>query len=243
MNIVLSGYGQMGRMIETVCHERGHTISCILNQAVDYELQKEKILKANLLIDFSQPDSAMDNIRFCLENHVPIVVGTTGWHQHLEEVKQLCDLHQGSLFYAPNFSLGMNIVFRLNKQLAKMLRNSDYHFSLKEVHHTRKLDAPSGTAIHLASDIISIHNSLKSWQIDDSNDKTILPVFVERVGEVNGIHEISARSVEDLIVIRHEAFSRRGFAVGAVLAAEYLQDKKGLHNMEDLLLEQADHQE
>jgi len=176
-----------------------------------------------------------DNIHNCFNMHIPVVVGTTGWHNQLPEITTLCIEKNGSLFYASNYSLGMNIVFRLNQQLAKMLKGTNYKISIKESHHIQKLDAPSGTAITLANDVIKNHKGFKKWVIGTDAIEGILPIEVQRIGEVNGVHEIKAVSEEDTISLRHEAFSRKGFALGAVLAAEFLYDKKGVFSMDDLL--------
>lgn len=235
LSVALIGYGKMGKIIESICIERGHTIHCIIDKADDFITQSQLFSTADVAIDFSLPEAVTDNIHNCFNMHIPVVVGTTGWHNQLPEITTLCIEKNGSLFYASNYSLGMNIVFRLNQQLAKMLKGTNYKISIKESHHIQKLDAPSGTAITLANDVIKNHKGFKKWVIGTDAIEGILPIEVQRIGEVNGVHEIKAVSEEDTISLRHEAFSRKGFALGAVLAAEFLYDKKGVFSMDDLL--------
>ncbi|PKP54060.1 MAG: 4-hydroxy-tetrahydrodipicolinate reductase [Bacteroidetes bacterium HGW-Bacteroidetes-1] len=235
MNVALLGYGKMGKVIEQVCLERGHRIACVIDSIHDFELKAAQLEKADIAIDFSLPETAFDNILRCFELSLPVVVGTTGWYNHYDEVKKLC-LHKSlALFHAPNFSLGMNIVFRLNKQLAKLVNGTHYRLSLHETHHTQKLDAPSGTALRLAEDMIERVGDLKSWRIGNSEQEDVLPIDVSRIGDVSGIHEVIADSAEDTISLKHEAKGRKGFAVGAVLAAEFLFGKKGVFMMDDIL--------
>jgi 4-hydroxy-tetrahydrodipicolinate reductase len=233
MRILLLGYGKMGRLIEQVGVERGHCIAAIIDQPSHWNTVA--IEEVDVAIDFSTPLSAIDNMRQCFDRSIPLVIGTTGWQNELEEMKQLCAKKDGALFYASNFSLGMNVVFRLNRALARMLNKAGYQFRMKELHHIHKLDAPSGTALQLADDIISEIEALKSWSLDNTTDDQTLPIHVTREGEVPGTHEIIADSEVDAIILRHEAKGRRGFAMGAVMAAEFLQAKKGIYTMDDLL--------
>jgi len=233
MKILLLGYGKMGRLIEQLCSERGHSIAAVIDQPSEWGILNSK--EIDLAIDFSTPSAVLNNILNCLDRNIPIVVGTTGWFEKMEEVKKQCVEKNGALFYASNFSLGMNVVFRLNRTMARMLNKADYQFSMTEIHHIHKIDAPSGTAIQLASDIIRETDSLKNWSIEDNTDFTTLPIHVIRENEVPGTHEIVADSSVDTIVLRHEAKGRQGFAKGAVVAAEFLLGKKGIYTMDDLL--------
>lgn len=235
--IAIIGYGKMGKMIASTAERRGHHIGCIIDRPEDWDHSIEQIKSCNVAIDFSIPTAAMENIKKCFELQLPVVVGTTAWYDQLQEVELLCRTLHGGLFYAPNFSLGMNAVFALNEHLAELIGDRGYHFSIREVHHIHKLDAPSGTAIKLAESFIQHQKKLKSWQIDayGETSEDFLPIVVERTGEVNGYHEVIARSDADLIRISHEALNREGFALGAVLAAEFIYDKQGIYTMRDLL--------
>lgn len=235
LNIALIGYGKMGKMIEEVCRERGHSIQCTIDSEEDWKTKSQLLDQVDVAIDFSLPQTAVAHIQKLLDRKIPLVIGTTGWYDQLTEISSRCNQLGGSLFYAPNFSLGMNIVFRLNQQLAKLINGTDYQLTLKETHHIHKLDAPSGTAIQLANDIIHNSELYRRWAITDSPEKETLAIEVHREGEVNGTHEITAYSPDDSITIRHEAFNRRGFAIGAVVAAEFLAGKKGVFTMKDLL--------
>lgn len=235
LEVALIGYGKMGKMIEEVCLERGHHIKCTIDSDEDWKQKTHLVETADVAIDFSLPQTAVAHIQTLLGRNIPLVIGTTGWYAQLAEITALCHQKNAALFYAPNFSLGMNMVFQLNKQLAHLINATGYHLSIKETHHIHKLDAPSGTALQLANDIIENNKAYSRWAITDMPDSEVLPIEVHREGEVNGIHEIIASSPEDSISLRHEAFSRRGFALGAVVAAEFLVGKKGIFNMNDLL--------
>lgn len=235
MNIALVGYGKMGREIERIALERGHTIVCIIDIDNRHDFESEAFRSAQVAIEFSRPDAAIDNYRKCFQAGVPIVSGTTGWLEHLDEIKQACERGQ-TFFYASNFSLGVNLFFALNKRLAEMMNGFPvYEPHMKEVHHTQKMDAPSGTAITLAEDIIERLNRKNQWvghQIQHANEVEIIS---ERTGEVPGYHEVIYDSTEDTITISHNAKSRVGFALGAVLAAEFTATHKGFLGMNDLL--------
>lgn len=231
MKIALLGYGRMGKEIEKIAISRGHEIVIKKDQGdtVDIKL-------ADVAIDFSVPSAAFDNISLCLNNGVPVVSGTTGWLEKYDEAVQLCNQNKGGFIYASNFSLGVNIFFEINKQLAKMMDQvSDYTTAIEEIHHTKKLDAPSGTAITLAEGIIE--NSKKSeWQLDgDVNNETSIPITAKRIPDVPGTHTISYDSEVDSIEIKHTAHSRKGFALGAVIAAEWIIGKSGVFSMRDVL--------
>lgn len=231
MKIALLGYGRMGKEIEKIAVSRGHEIVIKKDQGdvVDITL-------ADVAIDFSVPTSAFDNISLCLQNAIPVVSGTTGWLEKYEDAVELCNQNKGGFIYASNFSLGVNIFFEINKRLAKMMDQvSDYTTAIEEIHHTKKLDAPSGTAITLAEGIID--NSKKSeWELDgDVNNESIIPITAKRIPDVPGTHTISYDSLVDKIEIKHTAHSRKGFALGAVIAAEWIIGKSGVFSMRDVL--------
>lgn len=230
MKIALLGYGKMGKTIETIAVQRGHTIVLKTSETIN-----EGIKEADVAIDFSVPDAAVHNISNCFNHNVPVISGTTGWLDHYEDMVLLCQEKQGAFIYASNFSLGVNIFFELNKNLAKMMAPlKDYHVTLEEIHHTQKLDAPSGTAISLAQDIIANHERYDHWALDQKQDKTI-PITAKRIENVSGTHSIDYISEVDTIEIKHTAHSRQGFALGAVVAAEWLLGKTGVFTMKDVL--------
>jgi len=231
MKIALLGYGRMGKEIEKIALERNHEIVIKTNGD-----EKIDITKADVAIDFSMPEVAYANISNCIKHQIPVVSGTTGWLEKYNEIVAYCHEKEASFLYASNFSLGVNIFFELNRQLAKMMNSlEDYTLSIEEIHHTKKLDAPSGTAITLAEGIIE--NSIKEgWELSEatSSDKKI-PIIAKRIPDVPGTHTVSYHSIIDSIKIKHTAHSRKGFALGAIIAAEWLADKKGVYSMKDLL--------
>lgn len=230
MNIALLGYGKMGKIIEKVALERGHNIILKVSSATkDYTLDH-----IDVAIDFSIPSSAVDNITKCLNQNIPIISGTTGWLDKYDDMVSLCSSKKGTFLYASNFSLGVNIFFELNNTLAKLLNDfQQYTVNIVETHHTQKLDAPSGTAISLAEGIIE-RTDYKNWTLDAPKQNEI-GIFAERIENVPGTHEINYNSEVDSIQIKHTAHNRQGFAVGAVIAAEYVHDKKGIFTMKDVL--------
>lgn len=235
MNIALVGYGKMGHEIERIALERGHTIVCIIDIDNRHDFESEAFRSAHVAIEFSRPDAALDNFRKCFRAGVPVVSGTTGWLEHKDEVLEACSQGQ-TFFYASNFSLGVNLLFALNKRLAEMMNGFPvYDLHLKEVHHTHKLDAPSGTAITLAEDILERMDRKQRWVGHETNNQEDLIILSERTGEVPGYHEIVYDSSVDTITISHNAKSRVGFALGAVLAAEFAATHKGYLGMNDLL--------
>lgn len=236
MNIAIIGYGKMGKEIEKTALERGHNIVCVIDNESDWETKNELIVTADVAIEFSMPKVAPDNIKKCFDKDIPVVCGTTGWNEHENEIRERCLNDGKALFYAPNFSIGMNFMFMINKMLARFAQHYRYELSIRETHHIHKLDMPSGTAVKLANDIIANNSNYSQWALDASKEG-ILPVISIREGEVFGIHNVKAVSECDEINISHQAFSRKGFAVGAVTAAEFLIGKKGLYNMNDLLNE------
>lgn len=238
MRIALLGYGRMGKMIEQIALNRGHEIVLIVDENNRTDCSGDQLKKAEVAIDFSIPGVAVENYKWCFDCGVPVVSGTTGWLEKWDEVATYCQAKDGGFFYASNFSVGVNIFFQLNKFLAKMMGGfNDYKVFIEETHHIHKLDAPSGTAITIAEGILNNHPAYHSWKLDEGKDmpEDVLPVAAKRIGEVPGIHAVTYKSSVDEIEIRHSAFSREGFAQGAVLAAEFMNGKKGIYGMEDLL--------
>jgi 4-hydroxy-tetrahydrodipicolinate reductase len=230
MKIALLGYGRMGQEIEKIATSRGHEI-VIRKDAGD----SIDITKADVAIDFSIPTSAFENIRNCLENNVPVISGTTGWLEKYTEAVNLCKEKKGAFIYASNFSVGVNIFFELNKQLAKMMSNlEDYNISMEEIHHTKKLDAPSGTAITLAEGIIE-NTSKENWKLGTEISEINIPIEAKRIPDVPGTHTVWYSSEVDTIEIKHTAHNRKGFALGAVIAAEWIIGKIGVFTMKDVL--------
>ena len=230
MKIALLGYGRMGKEIEKIAISRGHEI--VIKKDVDDEIE---ITLADVAIDFSVPNSAFNNISNCLNNNVPIISGTTGWLENYKDAVALCKEKKGAFIYASNYSLGVNIFFELNKQLAKMMDTIEgYNISMEEIHHTLKLDAPSGTAITLAEGIIE--NSFKNnWELGEKTSEENIAIVAKRIPDVPGTHTILYESEVDTIEIKHTAHSRKGFALGAVIAAEWIADKTGVFSMKDVL--------
>tara|TARA_R110001632_G_scaffold66932_6_gene157447 strand:- start:3468 stop:4178 length:711 start_codon:yes stop_codon:yes gene_type:complete len=233
MKIALLGYGRMGKEIEKIALQRGHEIVLRIKEDEEYDISK-----ADIAIDFSVPNAAYNNIINCFNHKVPVVSGTTGWLENYTKATTYCKENDGSFIYASNFSIGVNIFFELNKQLSKMMNSlEDYSINIEEIHHTKKLDAPSGTAITLAEGIIE--NSTKSdWELKESDLKTdaqIIPIEAKRIPDVPGTHKISYESEIDSIEIKHIAHNRKGFALGAVIAAEWLVHKIGVYTMKDVL--------
>jgi 4-hydroxy-tetrahydrodipicolinate reductase len=236
MNIGLIGYGQMGKAVETAALKRGHTIVFRIDENNLGDFTKETLRKADLVLEFTGPHTAFDNITGVLKAGVPVVSGSTGWLSRLEDVTKCCQENDGAFFYASNFSLGVNILFALNRNLARIMSNyPGYSARIEEIHHIRKKDSPSGTALVLAEDIITNHGNYDGWSDELVPPTGKIPVTSIREGEVTGTHEVRYVSMDDVLSIRHEAFSRNGLATGAVLAAEFLIGKKGIFGMKDLL--------
>ncbi len=236
MNIALIGYGQMGKEIEKIALNRGHQIGLIIDKDNHADLNAEKLQGIDVAIEFSRPESAFANYMKCFEAKVPVVSGTTGWLDKIEEVISTCEKNGTGFFYASNFSLGVNLFFELNKKLANLMQPfNHYSVRMNEIHHTRKLDAPSGTAITLAEGILGEISRFDNWKNEVKVQANELSITSERIGDVPGTHEVFYESEIDNITIRHEAYSRQGFATGAVLAAEFLAGKKGFFGMSDLL--------
>jgi 4-hydroxy-tetrahydrodipicolinate reductase len=236
MKIALIGYGKMGKTIEAIAKERGHEVVLAIDIDNQNELTVENLQKADVAIEFTIPASATDNYNLCFAAGVPVVSGTTGWLGKKAEVVAAMKKHDGTFFYASNFSLGANIFFALNKKLAELMKTRpEYDISMEEVHHTQKLDAPSGTAMTLAEDLFDIHPGKSSWTLDRPSAEHEMQIKAIREDEVPGIHRIKYESEIDHIQIEHSAKNRKGLAMGAVLAAEFSIGKKGLINMNDLL--------
>ena len=230
MNIALLGYGKMGKVIEKIAIARGHKI--VLKK--DAENTFDGLQNADVAIDFSLPEVAVCNISECLQTNIPVVCGTTGWLNKFDEMKNLCIEKNGSFIYASNFSLGVNIFFELNDYLSKIMSKfKDYNVSIEEIHHTQKLDAPSGTAISLANAIIE-NSDLTNWTLENPKENE-LPIKAIREENVPGTHSVFYNSDVDFIEIKHEAKSREGFALGAIIAAEFIHNKKGVFTMNEVL--------
>jgi len=233
MKIALLGYGRMGKEIEEIALQRGHEIVLKVSKDENYDISK-----AEIAIDFSVPSAAFYNITNCFKNGVPVVSGTTGWLEKYNSALDICTEYKGSFIYASNFSLGVNLFFELNKKLASMMNSlEDYTVSIEEIHHTKKLDAPSGTAITLADGIIE-NSQKKEWELQRNKSNveiTSIPIDAKRIPDVPGTHTITYESEVDSIEITHTAHSRKGFALGAVIASEWLVNKTGVFSMKDVL--------
>lgn len=235
MKIALIGYGKMGKTIEQIALQRGHQIVSIIDINNTADFDSEAFRSADVAIEFTTPATALGNYMRCFAANVPVVSGTTGWLQHLDEVKAKCEQEGKTFFYASNFSVGVNIFFALNRYLAKIMNGFPaYDVRMTEVHHIHKLDAPSGTAITLAEGILDNVERKERWTLETAEQPTDLPIHAIREGEVPGIHEIIYESEADTISIKHDAKSRAGFALGAVIAAEFTAGKKGFLGMNDL---------
>jgi len=236
MNIALIGYGKMGHEIEKIAISRGHTIVSIIDITNIADFDSPAFRSADVAIEFSMPDSAINNYRKCFEAHVPVVAGTTGWLEHMDEVKMACEDGKQTFFYASNYSLGVNVFFAMNKYLAKIMNNyPDYNVSMEETHHIHKLDAPSGTAITLAEGVIENVDRKGGWNLEVENKPSDIAIHCIREGEIPGIHEIIYESESDVVSIKHESKSRKALALGAVIAAEFTSGKKGFLGMKDML--------
>jgi 4-hydroxy-tetrahydrodipicolinate reductase len=230
MKIALFGYGKMGKMIEQLALDRGHQIVA----KVDIDTTEIDFANIDVAIDFSMPDAAFGNISSCIENKVPIISGTTGWLDNYDNAITLCEEKKGAFIYASNFSLGVNVFFELNAYLGRMMKNlNQYQVAMEEIHHTQKLDAPSGTAITLAEGIIA-NTNYQNWKLGESSENEI-SINSKREGSVPGTHSVDYTSEVDSIEIKHTAHNREGFALGAVIAAEWLHGKTGVFTMKDVL--------
>lgn len=236
MKILLLGYGKMGQLIDRLATEAGHQIVAKINidnrQVLD-TLDKSLV---DVAIDFSQPEAAIDNIKWCINHKIPVAVGTTGWLDQKSKVDTYCQNNHGTYLYASNFSIGVNLFFRLNEQLAKLMNSQkQYAVKTKEIHHTQKLDAPSGTSITIAEGILKHVDRKSNWVNSETEIDGELEIISERVDPAPGTHEISYSSAVDTIEIKHTAHSREGFAKGAIAVAQWLKDQKGVKSMNDFL--------
>lgn len=241
MKLILLGYGRMGKEIEQIALERGHEIIERATSQNRESIDQSTLKKSDGAIDFSIPGAARKNILDCFNAGIPVVVGTTGWDQHMKEIEDQCKSQNGALFYAPNFSIGVNILFQLNQVLATLMNEQkEYELEVEETHHPYKKDAPSGTANALTNDILSRIKRKNNWQLGKKGESLTVqnhefPVYYGREEGVIGEHKVLYHSNIDEVEIRHKAYSRKGFAEGAVKAAEWLQSRKGIFTMEDFL--------
>lgn len=230
MKIALVGYGKMGKIIDEISQSRGHEVVARLKETPNRESLKD----ADVAIEFSNPEAAFENIKVCLENKIPVICGTTGWLDKKPEIERIAVEQNSAFLYGSNFSLGVNLFFAINEKLAKLMNNVDeYQCQLEEIHHIHKKDAPSGTAISIAEGIIE-NSKYEAWKLDETKDKE-LGIFAIREDEVPGTHSVFYRSEVDEIEIKHTAFNRNGFALGAVIAAEWIVGKQGVFSMKDVL--------
>lgn len=236
MNIALIGYGKMGKTIEQVAVSRGHHIKLKIDLNNLDDFNQVNFNNIDVAIEFTGPHTAYNNILKCLEYKTPVVCGSTGWLEHISDVENKCRSNDGSFLYASNFSVGVNIFFEVNKKLAQLMEGKNqYDVSIREIHHTQKKDAPSGTAITIAEQILSNNTSKQNWVNDKPTSKEELYIKSERIDPYPGLHEVTYSSDIDEIQITHNAHSRDGFALGAVLAAEYVANRKGIFTMKDVL--------
>ena len=237
MNIALIGYGKMGKAIEEIAISRGHSVVVKFNS--QNPLESSQLRTTDVAIEFSRPDLALKHIKLCADGQIPIVVGTTAWEEHLPEIINHIDKREASLIYSSNFSIGVNLFFEMNKYLARLMNDkTDYVASITEIHHAQKIDAPSGTAVTLAKDLISNHPTYSSWKLtgqSENMEKSDLPISAIREENVPGTHLISYTSEIDTLTIEHQAHNRKGFALGAIIAAEFIHKKQGVYTMSDIL--------
>lgn len=236
MKIALIGYGKMGHIIEGIALNRGHEIVSIIDINNQEDFDSPAFLSADVAIEFTRPETAFGNFTKCFERHIPVVAGTTGWLSRIDEIKKACADGNQTFFYASNYSIGVNIFFAVNKYLARIMNNyPGYNVSMEEIHHIHKLDSPSGTGITLAEGILENLDRKTSWKEAETGKPEELLIRSKREGEVPGIHEVIYESDADILSIKHDAKSRNGFALGAVLAAEFTLGKKGFLTMDDML--------
>ena len=235
MRVAIIGYGKMGHEIEQVLLQRGHSVTLIIDQHNAEDLCAEKLADVDVAIEFTTPDTAYTNVRTCIECGTPVVSGTTGWHNCLEELQALCREKNSTMIWSSNYSLGVNITFRLNRYLAELMNRFDaYNVAIEEIHHTQKKDAPSGTAITLAEGILANVERKQSWVNEPTTDAEAIEITSLREGTVPGTHTVTYTSEDDKIEIKHTLFSRRALALGAVVAAEFIAPRKGVFTIDDL---------
>jgi 4-hydroxy-tetrahydrodipicolinate reductase len=236
MNIALIGYGKMGQTIEKIALKRGHNIVLRISSANKHEMDAAHLQQADVAIEFTRPDSAKENVIKCLSTGIGVVCGTTGWNEQLQDANNAATANNAAFLQASNFSIGVNIFFEANKLLASLMNgHNEYNVTIEETHHTQKKDAPSGTAITIAEQIIQNMDNKTRWLLNDNNDPSAVPILAHRVENVPGTHTVTYTSEIDDIEIKHTAHNRDGFALGAVLAAEYIAGKKGIFSMKDVL--------
>lgn len=236
MNIVLIGYGKMGKAIEVAALKDGHQIVARITSANEALLGKLPDLNADVAIEFTTPQAAKSNVEACLAAHLPVVSGTTGWNEGVAQIQAKVAAHSGAFLHASNFSIGVNLFFELNKRLASLMAtHSQYLPAIEETHHVHKKDAPSGTAITLAEQIMEYNGEIKSWSLHEESNKKVLPITAHRINEVPGTHSVLYNSVIDSLQITHTAHNREGFVHGAMLAASYVAGKSGVFSMKDVL--------
>lgn len=236
MKLALVGYGKMGKAIHEIVKERGHEVPLIIDLNNIQDLSADNLKQVDVVIEFTSPHTAYNNVKFCLEQGTPVVCGSTGWLEHLDEMKQLAQQKQTALIVASNFSVGVNIFFEINKRLAALMNaHKEYEITLKEIHHTQKKDAPSGTAISLAEQILEQIGRKSKWVNEKALQADELSIISERIDPAPGTHTVTYSSTIDDIEITHTAHNRTGFALGAVLAAEFLKGKQGFFGMKEVL--------
>ena len=237
MRILLIGYGKMGKTIEKIALNRGHEIVGKIDLTNNAELTNFNYSNCDVAIEFTQPETALANIKYCVNHRLPVVCGTTGWLEHKVDVEELCREKKSAFFYASNYSIGVNLFFSINETIARMMNNHhEYKVSMQEIHHIQKLDAPSGTAITLAEGVFHGFPKIKKWTLEEEKaSESTIHIDAVREGEYPGTHSVFYKSEVDTIEIKHTAHSRQGFALGAVIAAEFLQGRKGVYNMRDLM--------
>jgi 4-hydroxy-tetrahydrodipicolinate reductase len=236
MKIALIGYGKMGKAIEQIALKRGHEVVMKIGRDNLHEFTPENLVLADVAIEFTSPESALENVMTCMDAGLPVICGSTGWNERLYLAKEKCVVSNTAFLQASNFSIGVNIFFEINKQLASLMNDwPEYEVTLAETHHTAKMDAPSGTAITIAEQIIDNLKRKKHWKLDAAPSDDIIPIAAYRETDVPGTHHVKYSSAIDDIEIIHTAHSREGFALGAVLAAEFIQHRKGIFSMQDVL--------
>ncbi len=236
MRILLIGYGKMGRTIEQIATQRGHEIAGVIDVTNYDKLASYTGANVDAAIEFTHPESAFNNVSYCLQNNIPVVCGSTGWLEHFTEATSICDINNGAFFYASNYSVGVNLFFHFNEYIAsKMKAYPHFQVSVKEIHHTQKVDKPSGTAITVVDGITTNYPGKNGWLLAPEQAAEKISIISERIGNVVGTHLVKYQSDNDTIELMHDAHSRTGFAEGAVMAAEWLQNKKGVFGMKDML--------
>ncbi len=236
MEIIISGYGRMGKEVAKICLKRNHNILATIDNIVDWDKLSSLDYSSAVVIDFSLPATAINNYIRCFKLGLPIVTGTTGWYDDFNFITEQCSKYKGTFFYAPNFSIGVNIFLKANKYLAQLMSGfNNYNVSINETHHIHKIDEPSGTAIAVADGIINEYKNLSNWSLNHKNNESSLAINSFREGEITGKHKVIYESDEDMITLKHKAKNRSGFALGAVLAAEFVVGKQGVFNMDELL--------